>query len=160
LSNPRDLLLRELGTLLWTERMLAFEVLPKLRDAVSDDELRAAVEEHLLETRGHVDRVEQAFESLGSHPSSIYSPTVSALAGEHDELAGKVVEDRLRDVWHAHAAARTEHLELAMYESVLALVRALDADGLSSGLEENREQERQALAKVEQIAARVRQELS
>jgi ferritin-like metal-binding protein YciE len=160
LSNPRDLFLRELGTLLWAERMLAFEVLPKLRGAVSDDELRGAVQEHLLETRGHVDRVEQAFETVGSHPSSIYSPTVSALVAEHDELAGKVVEARLRDVWHAHAAARTEHLELAMYESVLALAEALDAGELRFGLEENREQEQQALAKVEHIAARLRQELS
>jgi ferritin-like metal-binding protein YciE len=140
--------------------MLAFEVLPKLRDTVADEELRGAVEEHLLETRGHVERVEQAFESLGSHPSSIYSPTVSALVAEHDELAGKVVEDRLRDVWHAHAAARTEHLELAMYESVLALAQALDADELRSGLEENRNQERQALETVEQIAGRLRKELA
>ena len=140
--------------------MLAFEVLPKLRDAVSDEELRAAVQEHLLETRGHVERVEHAFESLGSHPSSIYSPTVSALAAEHDELAGKVVEDRLRDVWHAHAAARTEHLELAMYDSVLALAQALHADELRSGLDENRAQEQQALAKVEDIAARLRKELA
>ena len=150
----------ELGTLLWTERMLAFEVLPELRDAVSDDELRAAVQEHLLETRGHVERVEEAFESLGSHPSSIYSPTVSALAGEHDELAGKVVEDRLRDVWHAHAAARTEQLELAMYESVLALAQTLEADELRSGLNQNRAQEQQALAKVEEIAERLRKELA
>jgi ferritin-like metal-binding protein YciE len=140
--------------------MLAFEVLPELRDAVSDDELRTAVEEHLLETRGHVERVEQTFEALGSHPSSIYSPTVSALAAEHDELAGKVVEARLRDVWHAHAAARTEHLELAMYESVLALAQAFDADGLRSGLQQNRGQEEEALAKVEQIAARLRKELA
>lgn len=154
------MLLRELGTLLWTERMLAFEVLPELRDAVSDEELRGAVEEHLLETRGHVERVEQAFESLGSHPSSIYSPTVSALVAEHDELAGKVVEDRLRDVWHAHAAARTEHLELALYESVLALAQALDADEPRSGLEENRDQERQALETVEVIARRLRNELA
>ena len=140
--------------------MLAFEVLPELRDAVSDEELRGAVEEHLLETRGHVKRVEQAFESLGSHPSSIYSPTVSALVAEHDELAGKVVEDRLRDVWHAHAAARTEHLELALYESVLALAQALDADEPRSGLEENRDQERQALETVEVIARRLRNELA
>ncbi len=140
--------------------MLAFEVLPKLRDAVSDEELRAAVQEHLLETRAHVERVEQAFEGLGSHPSSIYSPTTSALAAEHDELAEKVVEARLRDVWHAHAAARTEHLELAMYESVLALAQALDGDELRSELEENHQQEQQALAKVEKIAARLRKELS
>lgn len=141
--------------------MLAFEALPKLRDAASDDELRAAFEEHLLETREHVARVEAAFEHLGSHPSSIYNPTLSALAAEHDELAGKIVEDRLRDVWHAHAAARTEHLELALYEGVLALAEALEAGGdVGSALEESRRQEQHALETVEQIASRLRTELA
>jgi ferritin-like metal-binding protein YciE len=140
--------------------MLAFEALPKLRDSASNEELKAAFEEHLLETRTHVERVEAAFESLGAHPSSIYNPTVSALLAEHDELAGKVVEDRLRDLWHAHAATRTEHLELAIYESVLALARALDADDVRSALDENRKQEQHALETVEKIAAGIRKELA
>jgi ferritin-like metal-binding protein YciE len=140
--------------------MLAFEALPKLRDASSNADLRDAFEQHLLETRGHVERVEAAFERVGAHPSSIYNPTVSALLAEHDELAGKVVEERLRDVWHAHAAARTEHVELAIYESVLALAEALDADDVRSALEENRKQEQHALDTVEKIAAEIRQELA
>lgn len=140
--------------------MLAFEALPKLRDAASNEELRDAFEQHLLETRTHVERVEAAFESLGAHPSSIYNPTLSALLAEHDELAGKVVEDRLRDVWHAHAAARTEHLELAIYESVLPLAETLGADDARSALEENREQEEHALETVEKIADGIRKELA
>lgn len=138
--------------------MLAFEVLPKLRDAASDDELRAAFEEHLLETRVHVERVETVFESVASHPSSIYDSTLSALAKQHDELAGKAVSDTLRDLVHADAAARTEHLELAAYEGVLGLVETLDVGDAKQPLEQNRDDERSALKKVDKIASRLRKE--
>lgn len=40
------------------------KALPKIIDAASDDGLRDALNRHLDETRGHVDRLEQAFESL------------------------------------------------------------------------------------------------
>jgi ferritin-like metal-binding protein YciE len=137
--------------------MLAFEVLPKLRDAVADAELRDAVQEHLLETRTHAGNVESVFEIVGSHPSSIYDPAMSALASQHDELAEKVVADGLRDVFHADSAARTEHLELAAYESVLGLVELVEGDA-KKPLESNRDDEKQALAKVEKIASRLRKE--
>jgi ferritin-like metal-binding protein YciE len=138
--------------------MLAFEVLPRLREAVVDEELRAIVQKHLLETRRHAENVERAFELVGSHPSSIYDPALSALAQQHDELAGKIVADPLRDVFHADAAARTEHLELAAYESVLGLVPLVDGGDAKTSLEDNRDDERKALAKVEKIAARLRKE--
>ena len=73
--------------------MLAFEVLPKLREAIVDEELRAAVEQHLRETRRHAENVERVFELVGSQPSSIYDPALSALAAQHDELAGKIVAE-------------------------------------------------------------------
>jgi ferritin-like metal-binding protein YciE len=142
---------------LWIERMLAFQVLPKLRDAAGDDELRAAFEEHLLETRRHAETVERVFEAVGSHPSPIYDPAMSSLASQHDELAEKIVSDGLRDVFHADAAARTEHLELAAYESLLGLADVVDGD-VKKPLEQNRDDESQALKKVEKIASRLRKD--
>lgn len=40
------------------------KALPKIIDAVSDEGLREGLSKHLDETRGHVNRLEQAFESL------------------------------------------------------------------------------------------------
>ena len=137
--------------------MLAFEVLPKLRDAVADAELGAAVEEHLLETRRHAENVESVFATVGSHPSSIYDPAMSALANQHDELAEKVVSEQLRDLFHADAAARTEHLELAAYAGLLGLADIVDGDA-KKPLASNRDDEEQALKKIERIASRLREE--
>ena len=60
-SNPRDLLLLELGDILFVERMLSFEVLPELLKQVNDPELAGALAEHLEQTKRHVANVEQAF---------------------------------------------------------------------------------------------------
>src|SRR2546430_695599 len=41
------------------------EALPKLIDAVNNDELCEAIESHLKETRDHVARLEEVFDLLG-----------------------------------------------------------------------------------------------
>src|SRR5204863_4951541 len=113
LSNPRDLFLHELAELLWIERILEFQALPKLRDEAHDDELRQAFAEHLDETRRHVVRVERAFLSLRAEPASARSAALECALEQHGEQAGNVQEPRLRDLFHADGAVRTEHLELA-----------------------------------------------
>ena len=44
ITTPRELFLHELGDILYVERQLADETLPKLIDEVRDDELRQALE--------------------------------------------------------------------------------------------------------------------
>ena len=145
LSNPNDLLVAVLSELLWVERRLAFDVLPSVIESVSDSGLRALLEQHLAETREHVNRVEQAFKSLGFEPSSAFSPGASALFDHHDEVAGKIVEPALADQWHASAAVATEHLELALY----AAIDALAPDAVKKALAPNVKDEASALERLE-----------
>ena len=136
--------------------MLAFEVLPALADSVQDEELAEALREHLRETRAQSQRAEQAFRALGLEPSSNRSGPLAALAKQHDELAAKVVPPRLRDAFHAAAAAATEHLELALYDATIELARALGApDDATRPLEESRGEEERALARVESERSRL-----
>jgi ferritin-like metal-binding protein YciE len=58
------LLLAELRDLYSAEKQLT-KALPKMAKGVSSEELRTAIESHLEETEGHVQRLEQIFESLG-----------------------------------------------------------------------------------------------
>src|SRR4029077_21092486 len=62
IGTPRELFLHELGDILYVERKLVAEALPRLIGEVQDDEFREALERHLDETRGHVSNVEQIFE--------------------------------------------------------------------------------------------------
>lgn len=120
LSNPRDLLVQMLGELLYIERRLAGGVLRDLIDAVSDAQLKDELSAHLEQTKAHVDRCETAFRAIDVAPSANHSPEFESAVAAHDEIASSITSRELADVFHAHAALRTEHLELALYTAVLA----------------------------------------
>ena len=67
LQSLKDLFVEQLRDLYSAETQLV-EALPKLASAASHDELRQAFEHHLEETRGHVDRLREIFEQLGTTP--------------------------------------------------------------------------------------------
>jgi len=120
---------------------------------VRDSELRSALEEHLAETKEHVTRVEEAFRATGAEPTAARSAALAAALKQHESQ--DVKEPTLRDVFHASGAARTEHLELGLYDAVLVLVSG-DAAAL---LERNRTDEEAALKRVATIAERLAREL-
>jgi ferritin-like metal-binding protein YciE len=160
LSNPRDLFLRLLGEQLWTERTLAFEVLPKLRCAVESEGLAAALAQQLEQTREQAARLERVFRAADAEPSSNLSPPAERLASHHDEVAQQIANERLADVFHAAAAATTEHHELAAYDALLELAAALELpDDAREALEQNRREEAEALERVESELRRLVGEL-
>ena len=156
LSSPRDLFLQLLAEMLWVERMLVFEVLPSLRKQVQSESLAAAVAEHLAQTRGHVTRVEEVFRALDAEPVSARSAPAAALAAEHGEVAGKIAEPRLADLFHAGAAITTEHYEIASYDVLLELA----PEGAREPLAQNRDEEAQALELLRELSGRLGRELS
>lgn len=151
-SNPRDLLLVELGDILFIERMLAFEVLPELLKQATDPELAAAIADHLAETKQHVTNVERAFEAVGAEPSSDHSPPFVGLKDQHSKIAGNIKSPVLGDLWHAAAAIHTEHYEIAAYRHLRLLAQALGNEDLDRLLAENLDQEEHALGRLEQTA--------
>jgi ferritin-like metal-binding protein YciE len=159
LASPRDLFLQLLAQTLWVERTLVFEVLPQMRKQVQSESLAAALDEHLAQTHEHVARVETAFHALGAEPVSARSAPAAALKGEHEELAAKVAEPRLADLFHVGAAVQTEHVELAGYELLLELAQVLDRDEIAQSLAANRADEAQTLERLREIAERLREEL-
>jgi ferritin-like metal-binding protein YciE len=63
----KELYLGELKDLYSAESQLV-KALPKLAKAAASEELRAGFEEHLEQTKGHVQRLEQIFEMLDESP--------------------------------------------------------------------------------------------
>jgi ferritin-like metal-binding protein YciE len=156
LSNPRDLFLHDLAELLWIERTLEFEVLPALCAEVADDELRAAIAAHLGETREHVARAERAFLAARAEPAAAASGTLAAAKAQHERGAGEAKEPVLRDLVHAQSAARTEHLELAVYDALIGLAQQLGLSESATLLEQSRREEEEALRTLEKLAGALR----
>ena len=109
-----------LGEILYVERRLASGVLQHLIDGCNDTTLVTLLNEHLAETRLHVERVETAFRRLEVAPTANLSASFESGVSQHDKLAGSLVGPGLNDAFHAAAALRTEQWEIATYTSVLA----------------------------------------
>ena len=157
ITNPRDLFLHELGDILYVERGLADETLPKLIEEVRDDELKSGLQSHLEQTRQHVTNVERAFKELGEEPHAEECVGFEGLKKEHDELIGQSSSD-LVDLIDLGAAARTECYEIAAYESLRRMAKAMGEDTVVDLLDANLKQEKDALREVEKIATRLSRE--
>ena len=154
IATPRELFVHELGDILYVERQLATKALPKLISEVKDDEFRSALEDHLTHTKQHVSNVEQVFELLGEDAEAEVCLAFEGLTKEHaqmvEETAGGLI-----DMVDLGAAARTENYEIAAYETLRRMAKALGEDDAVALLDENLKQEKDALHIVERIATRV-----
>jgi ferritin-like metal-binding protein YciE len=157
IETPRGLFLHELGDILYVERKLSDEVLPKLIGEVQDEELKKGLEKHLEQTRQHVTNVEQVFDTLGEEPQAEKCVGFEGLKREHDQLVEEAGPD-LIDLVDTGAAARTEHYEIAAYEGLIPMARALEEREAVGLLEENLKQEKEALREVESVAKRLSKE--
>ena len=157
ITNPRDLFLHELGDILYVERKLADEVLPKLIEEVADEEFKTGLESHLKQTKKHVSNVEQVFEIFGEEPHAEKCIGFEGLKKEHDTLMQDAASS-LVDLIDLGAAARTENYEIAAYEGLRRMAKAFGEDKAVALLDENLEQEKEALREVEKLATRISNE--
>jgi len=155
LPNARDLYLHLLAEALYVERRLAGEVLQDVIRQAQDEELVEALEHHLEQTREHVARAEQAFRLADAEPSAARSAPFEALVAEHGEVAPLVVLPQAADVFHAAAAAHTEHFELAVYGALVELARALDQPEAATLFERTLKEEQAALKLVAGVLPRL-----
>jgi ferritin-like metal-binding protein YciE len=154
LTTPRDLFLHELGDIMYVEQKLSAEVLPKLISEVTDDEFREALEQHLDQTKQHLRNVEKVFEELGESPHAEQCIGFEGLKSEHDKLLSEASPD-LVDSIDLGAAARTECYEIAAYEGLRRMAKAMGEDKAVDLLDKNLSEEKDALQLVEKIATRV-----
>jgi ferritin-like metal-binding protein YciE len=150
MSNPRDVYLSLLGDMLYVERTLSFEVLPKMLAEAGNPALAGALAEHLEQTKAHPGRVEQAFRAAGAELSSNHSLPFGGLVEQHRELAGSAVTTPLSDLLRLHAALQTEAYEIASYRLLLALAESVAPDALTP-LRENLAEEEQAAGTLQKL---------
>jgi ferritin-like metal-binding protein YciE len=152
MSNQRDIYLALLADMLFVERMLSFEALPKMLADAGDPSLAGALAGHLEQTKAHVGRVEQAFGAAGAEASSNHSLPFGGLVEQHRQLAASAVTTALGDLMRAHAALHAEAYEIASYRVLVVLAESV-APGALSPLRENLAEEEAAAAALRQLLA-------
>ena len=157
LTNPRELLAARLRQMLWIELQLSENVLPDLRGQAHAPDLQWAFERHILETEGHVEAVREVLHELEVPADPEESPAFEGLVAEHERLVKQVLEEDhlLNDLVHAQAAAATEHVETAAYQSLASLAETMGEETIAIRLRELMEQEQLALEQVERATAKL-----
>ena len=155
MTEPRELFLHELGDVLYAERTLV-TALPKLQKEAGDRELSKGFGDHLEETRQHVKNVEQAFAALGETAKAEKCPGIEGIKKEHDDfVANEAPAQEVLDAFLTGAGARTEHYEIAAYEGLITMAEAMGEGEVAKLLNENLEQEKKALKKMQTIGKRL-----
>ncbi len=122
MSALQDLLVEELQDLLSAEAQLV-KALPKMAKAARDPKLKLAFQKHLEETKGHVERLKQAFEILGSKAKAKHCKGMEGLITEGQEgiEEGAEKEDAIADLALVAAAQKVEHYEISGYGTLRAV---------------------------------------
>lgn len=148
-----DLLQRDLELAYDCERHLVKE-LPKMIDASSSAELRAALEHHLEETIEHVGRLEQVFASLKRAPAEETDHALRSLTSEGTKLIKHIDRSPLLDAALIAVGNQVEHHEIALYGVMHSLAMALEFNPAAALLAQTLEEEKAADHKLTEIAVR------
>jgi ferritin-like metal-binding protein YciE len=151
LKTLQDLFHHELKDLYSAETQLV-KALPKMAKAATNEELKAGFEEHLEQTKGHVERLEQIAESLEIKLTGHKCKAMEGLITEGGELISEDAEDAVRDAGLIGAAQRVEHYEMAAYGTARALATCLGHDEAADLLGETLEEERATDEKLTELA--------
>jgi Mn-containing catalase len=126
MPEVQELLIEGMQDLLHAERQL-LKALPKMAKAAHEAELKQAFEKHLEQTQVHVERLEQAFESLGAKPKAKVCKGMQGLIEEGQEqiTEGKEKQPSTADLALAAAAQKVEHYEISGYGTLRTLAEKL-----------------------------------
>lgn len=151
LNNLEDLLLHELKDLYSAETQLV-KALPKMAKAASHQELKAAFEEHLEQTEGHVERLDEIAEMLGKKLTGLSCKAMKGLVEEGSDLMSEEAEPAVRDAALISSAQRVEHYEIAGYGTARCLAEQLGHSEIAELLEQTLGEEKQTDQHLSELA--------
>lgn len=146
-----DAMLDEMMDLYSAEKQLV-RSLPKMAKKASDPALQKAMEHHLEETKEHVTRLEQAFESLDRKARAKKCVAMEGLLEEGKEVIEEAESEAVRDVMMIAAAQKVEHYEIASYGTVVEWARQMRHNQVVKLLTKTLEEEKAANEKLTKIA--------
>jgi len=156
-ENMDELLLDELKDIYSAEKQIT-KALPKMAKGAESEELRQAFQSHLEETKGHVERLDQIFQTLGKSPRGKTCKGMQGLLEEGSEMLEELEKGPVRDAALISAAQKVEHYEMAAYGSLRTFAELLKQNEIVQLLEQTLEEEKAADEKLTSIAVEINPE--
>jgi ferritin-like metal-binding protein YciE len=153
LDTLLDLFVHELKDLYSAEAQIV-KALPKLVTTANSEELKQAFQDHLQETEGHVQRLEDIFRDLQVSPRGSKCVGMEGLLEESKALMKEKAQDWVMDAALIGAAQRVEHYEIAAYGTARDHAEKLGMYPAAQLLQQTLDEEGAADKKLTEIAAR------
>jgi ferritin-like metal-binding protein YciE len=142
METLRDLFVEQLKDLYSAENQI-IKALPKMIKTASSEELKAAFQEHLEQTKGQVERLDQIFEELEESPRGKKCKGMEGLLAEGKELMEEDAEPDVMDAGLIAAAQHVEHYEIAGYGCVRTYAQLLGLENAEKLLQETLNEEKE-----------------
>lgn len=150
-DTMEKLFVEELRDLYSAENQIV-KTLPKMAKAASSNELRSALEHHLKETEGHVQRLEQIFEMIGENPKGKTCEGIKGVLEEGERTLREAQEGAVRDEAIISGGQRVEHYEMAAYGTARTYAERLGRQQMVQLLEQTLSEEKAADKKLTEIS--------
>jgi ferritin-like metal-binding protein YciE len=124
LNDLKALYIHELKDLYSAEKQLV-RALPKMAKAATNQDLKAGFEEHLEETKEHVERLQSLLDALGQSTRGPRCKAMEGLVEEAELLIEEEPDPEVLDAGLIVAAQKVEHYEIAGYGSARTFARLL-----------------------------------
>jgi ferritin-like metal-binding protein YciE len=158
MQTAHELFIHELQDMLDAEQQLV-EALGLQAEESSRPELQKAFQAHQAQTEKQVERLHQAFESIGEDPEEVECKGIRGLIEEHDHF--KEEEDPaedIMDIFNVGAAEKVESYEICAYESLIRLADQMGHTKASKLLNQNLKEEHQTLKKMQAFSKKLKPE--
>jgi ferritin-like metal-binding protein YciE len=146
-----DLFEHALKDIYYAEKKI-LKSLPKMIKAAHDDGLRDGLEGHLMETEGHVDKLEQVFGILGKTPKAVKCEAIDGILAEADGILKGFGKTKACDAAIIFSGQAVEHYEITRYGSMHAWALSLGMDEAAELIESILTEEKAADVKLTEIA--------
>jgi ferritin-like metal-binding protein YciE len=130
------------------------KTLPKLAKESSSDDLRAAFEEHLEQTKGHVQRLVQIFKNMDEKPRAKTCDGIKGIIEEGSEIL-ELEDGASKDAGLIGGAQRVEHYEMAAYGTVRTWAKQLGRDEDAKLLQQTLDEEKAVDEKLSRLAGSI-----
>jgi ferritin-like metal-binding protein YciE len=154
ITSLEDLYVSELKDLYSAETQLV-EALPKMAKAATSKKLKKGFQDHLKQTRGHVQRLKKVFTDLDASPTGKRCKAMEGLIKEGSEVANAKGDPDAKDAALIAAAQRVEHYEIAGYGCVRTYAKILGLREAAGLLQETLDEEAETDEALSQLAEEI-----
>lgn len=151
MQTLKDLYLDELKDTYDAEQQL-MKALPKMAKEASNEELRAAFEQHLDQTQTQIERLEQIFEELGEKPKGKKCEAMKGLLEEAKSMMEDAGDKDVADAAMIGSAQKVEHYEIAAYGTLRTYAELLGFDEQAELLQETLDEEKETDENLTELA--------